>query len=109
MAPKDEYELQHLIKTALTYDGPASVRYPRGVSLGVSMDPKPAALPIGKGELMRDGSDVAIVAVGVALTPLEGRVGPTKFQNRGAGPIRIVLILGDRFGTTRCSARVAAR
>ena len=65
MAPKDENELQHLIKTALTYDGPASVRYPRGVSLGVSMDPKPAALPIGKGELMRDGSDVAIVAVGV--------------------------------------------
>jgi len=65
MAPKDENELQHLIKTAVSYDGPASVRYPRGVSLGVSMDPKPAALPIGKGELMRDGSDVAIVAVGV--------------------------------------------
>ena len=65
MAPKDENELQHLIKTAVSYDGPASVRYPRGVSLGVSMDPKPAALPIGKGELMRDGSDVAIVAIGV--------------------------------------------
>jgi 1-deoxy-D-xylulose-5-phosphate synthase len=65
MAPKDENELQHLIKTAVSYDGPASVRYPRGVSLGVSMDPKPTALPIGKGELMRDGSDVAIVAVGV--------------------------------------------
>jgi 1-deoxy-D-xylulose-5-phosphate synthase len=65
MAPKDENELQHLIKTAVTYDGPASVRYPRGVSLGVSMDPEPTALPIGKAELMRDGSDVAIVAVGV--------------------------------------------
>jgi 1-deoxy-D-xylulose-5-phosphate synthase len=65
MAPKDENELQHLIKTAVSYDGPASVRYPRGVSLGVSMDPKPAALPIGKAELMRDGSDVAIVSIGV--------------------------------------------
>ncbi|HEX2055675.1 MAG TPA: 1-deoxy-D-xylulose-5-phosphate synthase [Nitrospiraceae bacterium] len=65
MAPKDENELQHLIKTALSYDGPASVRYPRGVSLGVPMDAQPEALPIGKGELMRDGTEVAIVAIGV--------------------------------------------
>ncbi|MDF0645241.1 MAG: 1-deoxy-D-xylulose-5-phosphate synthase [Nitrospira sp.] len=67
MAPKDENELQHMLKTCLQYDGPASVRYPRGVSLGVPMDPAPAALPIGKGELLRDGDDVAIVAVGVAV------------------------------------------
>jgi 1-deoxy-D-xylulose-5-phosphate synthase len=65
MAPKDENELQHLIKTAVTYDGPASVRYPRGVSLGVQMDAQPEPLQIGKGELMRDGTDVAIVAIGV--------------------------------------------
>ncbi|HJR76178.1 MAG TPA: 1-deoxy-D-xylulose-5-phosphate synthase [Nitrospiraceae bacterium] len=65
MAPKDENELQHLIKTALSCDGPASVRYPRGVSLGVPMDEQPTALPVGKGELLRDGSDVAIVAIGV--------------------------------------------
>lgn len=65
MAPKDENELQHLIKTAVSHDGPASVRYPRGVSLGVPMDAQPEPLPIGKGELMRDGSDVAIVSIGV--------------------------------------------
>jgi 1-deoxy-D-xylulose-5-phosphate synthase len=65
MAPKDENELQHLIKTAVSCDGPASVRYPRGVSLGVPMDAQPAALPIGKGELMKDGTDVAIVSIGV--------------------------------------------
>jgi 1-deoxy-D-xylulose-5-phosphate synthase len=65
MAPKDENELQHLIKTAVSCDGPASVRYPRGVSLGVHMDAQPAALPIGKAELLRDGNDVAIVAIGV--------------------------------------------
>ncbi len=69
MAPKDENELQHLITTALSYDGPASVRYPRGVSLGVPMDAQPAALPIGKGELLRDGSDVAIVSIGVTTWP----------------------------------------
>ncbi len=67
MAPKDENELQHMVKTCLTYDGPASVRYPRGVSLGVEMDREPMALPIGKGELLRDGKDVAIVAIGVTV------------------------------------------
>lgn len=67
MAPKDENELQHMLKTSLEYDGPASVRYPRGVSLGVQMDAAPKALPIGKGELLRDGTDVAIIAIGVPV------------------------------------------
>jgi 1-deoxy-D-xylulose-5-phosphate synthase len=69
MAPKDENELQHMLKTALTYEGPASVRYPRGVSLGVPMDRELKELSIGKGELLRDGTDVAIVAVGVSVWP----------------------------------------
>jgi 1-deoxy-D-xylulose-5-phosphate synthase len=69
MAPKDENELQHMIKTCLSYEGPASVRYPRGVSLGVEMDDRMVSLPIGKGELLRKGTDVAIVAVGVTVWP----------------------------------------
>jgi 1-deoxy-D-xylulose-5-phosphate synthase len=67
MAPKDENELQHMIKTCLSYEGPTAVRYPRGTSLGVEMDPEPKALPIGQGELLRDGYDVALVAVGVTV------------------------------------------
>ncbi len=67
MAPKDENELQHMIKTSLQYDGPISVRYPRGVSLGVKMDEVPEALPIGKGELLKDGTEVAIIAIGVSV------------------------------------------
>ena len=67
MAPKDENELQHMIKTCLQYDGPASVRYPRGVSLGVEMDSNFEALPIGKGELLRDGTEVAIMSIGVPV------------------------------------------
>ena len=67
MAPKDENELQHMLKTALQYEGPASVRYPRGVSLGVPMDREQKELPIGKGELLRDGADVAIFAIGVSV------------------------------------------
>lgn len=67
MAPKDENELQHMMKTCLEFNGPISVRYPRGVSLGVKMDPVPQTLAIGKGELLKDGTDVAIIAIGVSV------------------------------------------
>ncbi len=67
MAPKDENELQHMMKTCLEFNGPISVRYPRGVSLGVKMDPIPQALPVGKGELLKAGADVAIIAIGVSV------------------------------------------
>lgn len=67
MAPKDENELQHMMKTALSYDGPASVRYPRGTCLGVPLDPEPTALPLGKGELLREGTDVGLIAIGVTV------------------------------------------
>ena len=69
MAPKDENELQHMLKTALSYEGPASVRYPRGVSLGVPMDQEFKEIPVGKGELLREGTDVAIIAIGVSVWP----------------------------------------
>jgi len=69
MAPKDENELQHMMKTCLSHGGPAAVRYPRGTSLGVPMDPTPVPLPIGKGEVLRDGTDLAIVAIGVTVWP----------------------------------------
>ena len=69
MAPKDENELQHMLKTCLSHEGPASVRYPRGVSMGVPMDRELKELPMGKGELLREGTDVAIVAVGVSVWP----------------------------------------
>src|SRR3989454_12332157 len=83
MAPKDENELQHMIKTCLTYHGPATVRYSRGTSLGVEMAPEPVTLPIGKGELLRDGTDVAIVAVGVTGWPAM-KAGERLEQERGA-------------------------
>ena len=67
MAPKDENELQHMMKTCVQHDGPISVRYPRGLSLGVKMDPASEALPVGKGEMLKDGTDVAIVAIGVSV------------------------------------------
>ena len=69
MAPKDENELQHMLKTAVEHPGPIAVRYPRGGGLGVPLDPQPTALKIGKGELLRDGHDLAIIALGSRVAP----------------------------------------
>jgi 1-deoxy-D-xylulose-5-phosphate synthase len=69
MAPKDENELQHMVKTCLSHEGPASVRYSRGSVWGVAMDAELKALPIGKGELLRDGEDVALIAIGITVLP----------------------------------------
>ena len=64
MAPKDENELRHMLKTAIYHQGPAAHRYPRGSGLGVPLDPEIKALKIGKGEVIQDGSDIAIFAYG---------------------------------------------
>ncbi len=64
MAPKDENELQHMLKTALDHSGPAALRYPRGNGLGVPMDEVLQSLPIGKGELLREGNDLVLIGIG---------------------------------------------
>ena len=64
MAPKDENELRHMLKTAIYHKGPAALRYPRGSGLGVPLDEEMKELEIGKGEVMKDGSDIAILAYG---------------------------------------------
>ncbi|HPL96978.1 MAG TPA: 1-deoxy-D-xylulose-5-phosphate synthase, partial [Smithellaceae bacterium] len=69
MAPKDENELQHMLKTAVNCGAPAAVRYPRGKGLGVTLDEQIITLPIGRGELISEGSELAIVAVGSTVHP----------------------------------------
>ncbi|RNC67847.1 MAG: 1-deoxy-D-xylulose-5-phosphate synthase [Desulfuromonadales bacterium] len=69
MAPKDENELQHMLKTALEVDGPTAVRYPRGNGYGVSLDQVLDTLPLGKGEVLREGSHGAILALGTMVYP----------------------------------------
>lgn len=64
MAPKDENELRHMLKTAVDYDGPVSVRYPRGSGVGVEITEPMHSLPIGKAEVLRDGKDVCLWAIG---------------------------------------------
>jgi 1-deoxy-D-xylulose-5-phosphate synthase len=72
MAPRDENELQHMLKTAVEYGGPISIRYPRGTGVGVPIDDQPRRLDIGKGEIVFDGdkaADVAIIAIGATVHP----------------------------------------
>jgi 1-deoxy-D-xylulose-5-phosphate synthase len=70
MAPRDEAELRNMLVTAVGYtDGPIALRYPRGSGTGVSIDASPYALPIGRGEVLREGSDVTLISIGsMALT-----------------------------------------
>ena len=64
MSPKDENELQHMMKTALNMPGPSVIRYPRGAGLGVPMDSILKLMPLGKGEILRSGSDAMLFAIG---------------------------------------------
>jgi 1-deoxy-D-xylulose-5-phosphate synthase len=64
MAPKDENELQHMLFSAIKLAAPVAIRYPRGQARGVAMDSCPHQIPIGKGEVLRNGSDVLLIGLG---------------------------------------------
>ena len=69
MAPADENELQHMLHTALAHHGPVVLRYPRGNGEGVALEPDFRRLEIGRGTVLREGTDVL-------LLPIGNRVGP---------------------------------
>jgi 1-deoxy-D-xylulose-5-phosphate synthase len=69
MAPKDELELQRMLATAVKHPGPISVRYPRGSGPGTPMVDNPEPLPVGVGETLREGDDVAIIGYGHGVRP----------------------------------------
>jgi 1-deoxy-D-xylulose-5-phosphate synthase len=64
MAPADENELQHMLATAIEYDGPTAIRYPRGSATGAPVDAVFQSLPLGKGKLIENGDDIVILAIG---------------------------------------------
>jgi len=81
MAPKDENELQHMLKTAVNCGRPVSLRYPRGNGWGGNLDLEMKELPIGKAEVLRRGKDMVILAIGVTVRPaLEAA---SRLQNQG--------------------------
>jgi len=73
MVPKDEDELADMLFTAMKWDGPIAVRYPRGVGPGTAVKDVPAAIPVGKAELLQHGENdrVAIFALGAMVAVAE--------------------------------------
>ena len=69
MTPADENECRRMLTTAFHHEGPAAVRYPRGAGMGVKPDKALSALPLGKGEIRRQGRQVALLAFGAMLAP----------------------------------------
>src|SRR5690606_13174401 len=68
MAPADEAELAHMVKTAAEHDsGPIALRYPRGSGTGVPLPDVPQRLEIGKGRVVRQGKKVVILSLGTRL------------------------------------------
>ena len=69
MAPKDEGEMRDMLLTMMEHVGPAAMRYPRGSGVGADITRAPQVLEIGKGEILRDGGEIAIVAYGSMVHP----------------------------------------
>ncbi len=69
MAPADENECRQMLYTAFTIEGPSAVRYPRGAGPGAEVQSQMTVLPIGRGEVRREGKRVAILAFGSMLKP----------------------------------------
>ncbi len=68
LSAKDENELQHMVHTAVQYnDGPIAVRYPRGNGYGIKMDDVLKEIPIGTWEVLKEGSDLAILTFGTTV------------------------------------------
>jgi 1-deoxy-D-xylulose-5-phosphate synthase len=109
MAPKDEDELADMLKTAIELPGPSAIRYPRGAVAGVARKPEPQSLPIGKAEVLADGSDVAILGLGPMISLARGLAESLEADGYSAAVInpRFIKPL-DREVLARYASRVAA-
>jgi len=101
MAPADEDECRQMLFTGFSIEGPSAVRYPRGTGPGVELQKAMTALPVGRGEVRREGKRVAILAFGSMLAPaLEagGELNATVANMRFVKPIDRELVF--RLATT---------
>ncbi|QJQ07045.1 1-deoxy-D-xylulose-5-phosphate synthase [Undibacterium piscinae] len=69
MAASDENECRQMLTTGYHYPGPAAIRYPRGAGIGAAVEKELSSLPLGKGEIKRSGSRIAILAFGSMVHP----------------------------------------
>jgi 1-deoxy-D-xylulose-5-phosphate synthase len=87
MAPKDENELRHMLKTAVYSGLPIALRYPRGVGYGIELDNELKCLKIGKSEQLLDGDDLTIVAVGATVYPALQAADALRLRGISAGVV----------------------
>jgi 1-deoxy-D-xylulose-5-phosphate synthase len=81
MSPKDENELKQMLFSAYRYEKPAAIRYPRGEAVGVPVDPDFSEIPIGTWEILKEGTDITLMASGpVVYTALDAAM---ELQNEG--------------------------
>jgi len=83
MAPKDEQELRNMLATAFTIDGPCAIRYPRGNGLGEEIC-EPAALQVGKGEVVCEGDAGLVISVGTRFADAKAAVDILKNEDKRA-------------------------
>ena len=106
MDPMDEDELQDMMYTAMLHEGPSAIRYPRGAGPGVAMKPQPVALEVGKAEVLKDGSDVAVFALGAMVAEGERLVKLLEAEGHSAA------LINARFAKpvdAECIAKYAKR
>ncbi len=95
MAAADEDECRKMLSTAYQYPGPAAVRYPRGAGVGTVVAKTLDTLPLGRGEIRRNGKDVAILAFGSMLAPALGageKLNATVANMRFIKPLDVELV-----------------
>jgi 1-deoxy-D-xylulose-5-phosphate synthase len=106
MDPMDEDELQDMMFTALEHEGPSAIRYPRGTGPGAIVKAQPVALEIGKAEVLTDGRDVAIFALGAMVAEAERLAMLLEAEGHS------VAVINGRFAKpidAECVARYGAR
>jgi len=96
MAPSDENECRQMLYTGFQHQGPAAVRYPRGTGPGTAVETDMQVLPIGKAEVLKRGSSVAILAFGSSLEPsteVAARIGASLVNMRFVKPLDADVII----------------
>jgi 1-deoxy-D-xylulose-5-phosphate synthase len=84
MSPKDERELRDMIFSALTYNRPVAIRYPRGSGIGVSLSGEPQLISLGQWETLKEGKDVAVLAIGNTIYPALEAAERLSFKGKSA-------------------------
>lgn len=106
MDPKDEDELQDMMQTALEHHGASAIRYPRGIGPGAAVKEYPVALEIGKAEVLQDGDEIALFALGNMVAEAE------KIAKSLSSEGHSVAVINARFAKpidAECVAKYASR